>query len=99
MGRGGVVDAGAPLSQYFETGGSPRIGYSNPPVDALFSKQRATFEPNERKQVLSELMSLLLEEAPAQFLWTINMGWGLAKDLEYQPRVDVRIFANDIRVK
>jgi peptide/nickel transport system substrate-binding protein len=99
MGRGGVVDAGVPLSQYFETGISPRIGYSNPQVDALFSKQRATFEPNERKQVLSELMSRLLDEAPAQFLWTINMGWGLAKNIEYQPRVDVRIFANDIRVK
>ncbi len=33
MGRGGVVDPSAALSQYFETGGSPRIGYSNPKVN------------------------------------------------------------------
>ena len=40
---------------------SPRIGYANPQLDALLSKQRATFDPNERKAVLSQAMSLITE--------------------------------------
>ena len=33
MGRGSVVDPSVALSQYFETGGSPRIGISDPNID------------------------------------------------------------------
>jgi peptide/nickel transport system substrate-binding protein len=99
MGRGSVTDPGSPLSQYFETGGSPRIGYSNPALDALFVKERGTFDPTERKRVLTELFTVLTDEAPAHFLWTNNLHWGLAKNVEYAPRVDTFIYANDIRVK
>jgi peptide/nickel transport system substrate-binding protein len=99
MGRGGVLDPGLPLSQYFETGVTPRIGYSNPQLDALFQKERATFDPAERKKVLSDVMSLITEEAPACFLWTINMLWGIAKNVQYEPHPDTRIFANEIRVR
>ncbi|HLH24478.1 MAG TPA: ABC transporter substrate-binding protein [Chloroflexota bacterium] len=98
MGRGSVNDPGPALSQYFETGVSPRIGYSNPQLDALFQKERASFDENARKQALSDEMSLITEEAPACFLWTINMLWGMAKNIDYAPRPDLRIFASDIRV-
>ena len=53
MGRGGVVDPSAALSQYFETGGSPRIGYSNPKLDELLSAERQAFDPAKRKKILS----------------------------------------------
>jgi len=99
MGRGSVIDPGPPLSQYFETGITPRIDYSNPALDSLFAKERAAFDPTERKQLLGKLMNLLTEEAPAHFLWTHKMLWGLAANIEYTPRPDSRIFAADIRVK
>ncbi len=51
MGRGGVVDPSAALAQYFETGASPRIGYSNPKVDELLSAERQAFDPAKRKKV------------------------------------------------
>src|SRR5579885_340207 len=94
MGRGSVLDPGRPLSQYFETGISPRVGYSNPQVDALFKKERGTFDPQERKQVLNDLLSLLTEEAPAHFLWRHKMLWGLARNIARSPRPDDRIFAS-----
>jgi peptide/nickel transport system substrate-binding protein len=99
MGRGSVLDPEPALSQYFETGISPRIGYSNPQLDALMAKSRASFNEAERKKVLSDLMSLITEEAPAHFLWTHNMIWGIAKNIDYNPRPDTRIFANEMRVK
>ncbi|HZS02873.1 MAG TPA: peptide ABC transporter substrate-binding protein, partial [Chloroflexota bacterium] len=99
MGRGSVNDPGPAMSQYFETGVSPRIGYSNPQLDAMFEKERASFDENARKKALNDEMSLITEEAPACFLWTINMLWGMAKNIDYTPRPDLRIFASDIRVR
>jgi len=99
MGRGSIVDPGRPLSQYFETGISPRVGYSDPAVDALFLKERGSFDATERKQVLTELMSLITEEAPGVFLWRHKMLWGMARNVDMTPRPDDRIFANEIRLR
>jgi peptide/nickel transport system substrate-binding protein len=99
VGRAGVVDPGRPLSQFFETGVSPRVGYSNPQVDALFAKERGAFDPAERKKILGEMMSLVTEEAPADFMWTHKAIWGAAKNVEFTPRLDDRMYARDMRVK
>ncbi len=98
MGRGSVVDPTIALSQYFETGGSPRIGYSNPKLDKLLSLERQTFDPAKRKGILSDAMSLITEEAPAHFLWRHQMLYGIAKNVDYKPTPSGRIFGEDIRV-
>lgn len=98
MGRGGVVDPSVALSQYFETGVSPRIGYSNPRLDKLLALERETFDPAKRKKILSEAMSLITEEAPAHFLWRHKDAFGLARNIDLKPRPDYRIFGTDIRV-
>lgn len=98
MGRGGVVDPSVALAQYFETGGSPRIGYSNPKLDKLLALERETFDPAKRKKVLSEAMSLITEEAPAHFLWRHKDAYGMAKNIDLKPRPDYRIFGLDIHV-
>jgi len=69
MGRGSVVDPSVAFAEQFETGGSPRIGYSNPKLDELLLLERQTFDPGKRKKVLSEAMTMITEEAPAHFLW------------------------------
>ncbi|MCC5979152.1 MAG: hypothetical protein JJU21_13905 [Salinarimonas sp.] len=99
MGRGSVVDPSAALSQYFETGGSPRIAYSNPDLDALFARERAEFDPDQRDTLLREIFTLLAEDAPAHFLWRHRMAWGVSNDLEYDPRPDARLEAWDIFVR
>jgi peptide/nickel transport system substrate-binding protein len=98
LGRGSVVDPSVYLAEQFETGGSPRIGYSNPKLDALLSEERATFDPAKRKKVLSEAMSLITEEAPAHFLWRHQFLYGIARNVEFRPRPNGRIFAEDIKV-
>ena len=98
MGRGSIVDPSVALSQYFETGGSPRIGYSNPKLDNLLASERQTFEPAKRKKVLSEAMSVITEDAPACFMWRHKMIYGMAKNIDYKPTPSGRIFGEDIRV-
>jgi peptide/nickel transport system substrate-binding protein len=99
MGRGGVVDPSAALSQYFETGGSPRIGYSNPKVDELLKQERQTFDPAKRKKALAEAMSLITEEAPAHFLWRHQLLFGMAKNVDYRPLPSERIFGWNMKVR
>jgi peptide/nickel transport system substrate-binding protein len=98
MGRGSVIDPSAALAQYFETGVSPRIGYSNPKLDRLLAMERQTFDPVKRKKVLSEAMSFVTEEAPAHFLWRHQLLYGIAKNVDYKPTPYNRIFGLDIRV-
>ena len=99
MGRGGVVDPSRALAQYFETGISPRVGYSNPTLDKLLAEERQTFDPDKRKKALAKAMRLITEEAPACFLWRHQLLWGMANNIDYKPRPDARIMAAEIHVR
>ena len=58
MGRGSVQDPSAALHQYFHSGETPRIGYSNPKLDELLDKEQQEFDPKKRRQYLSQAMSI-----------------------------------------
>jgi peptide/nickel transport system substrate-binding protein len=85
MGRGTVVDPSPMLAQYFETGVTPRTGYSNPEVDKMLAAERQTFDVVKRREVLQAAMSKITDEAPAAFMWRHKMAWGIQKNLEYAP--------------
>jgi peptide/nickel transport system substrate-binding protein len=99
MGRGSVQDPSAALHQYFHTGETPRIGYSNPKLDELLDKEQAEFDPKKRRQYLSQAMSIITEEAPACFMWRHKLLWGMSNRVEYKPLPDARIYAIDMAVK
>ncbi len=98
MGRGSVIDPSAALAQYFESGITPRIGYSNPRLDKLLVVERQTFDPVKRKKALSEAMSFITDEAPAHFLWRHQLLYGVARNIDYKPTPYNRVFGLDIRV-
>jgi peptide/nickel transport system substrate-binding protein len=99
MGRGSVQDPSAALHQYFHTGETPRIGYSNSKLDELLDKEQQEFDPKKRRQYLSQAMSILTEEAPACFMWRHKLLWGLSNRIEYKPLPDARIYAIDMQVR
>jgi peptide/nickel transport system substrate-binding protein len=99
LGRGQWRDPAAPLAQYFEGSRSQRLGFADPAVDALFERQRATFDPEARKQVLVQLMSKIQEEAPVAFLWRHTLLWGVAQGVDWTPRADEAILGSAMRVR
>jgi peptide/nickel transport system substrate-binding protein len=99
MGRGSVQDPSAALHQYFRTGETPRIGYSNKKLDELLDKEQQEFDAKKRRQYLSQAMSLLTEEAPACFMWRHKLLWGLSNKVEYKPLPDARIYALDMKMR
>ena len=99
QGRGSVIDPSPMLEQYFESGVTPRIGYSNPQLDALLQAERREFDPARRKALLREAFDLIQEELPAFFLWRINALYGVSEKIAFKPSSDERIFGTDIVVK
>jgi peptide/nickel transport system substrate-binding protein len=99
MGRGSVQDPSAALHQYFHSGETPRIGYSNPKLDELLDKEQQEFDPKKRRQYLSQAMSILTDDAPACFLWRHKLLWGVSNRVEYKPLPDARMYAVDMAVK
>lgn len=98
MGRGSVLDPSAALFQYFGTGGSPRLGYSNPKLDELLDKEKQEFDPQKRKKYLAQATSLLNEEAPACFMWRHRLLHGVSKKIDFKSRPDDRLYAWEIKV-
>ena len=99
MGRGSVVDPSVALSQYFETGGSPRIGMSDPEIDRLLQKERAMFDPEKRKKALNDAFKVITERAAACFLWRHKLLYGVANNVTYQPLPTGRVMGVDMVVK
>ena len=99
MGRGSVVDPSPMLGQYFETGITPRLGYSNPKLDAILQAERREFDPAKRKQLLLQAFDLMQDENPAFFLWRINSIYGISDKVAFAPHSDERVWGTDITVK
>lgn len=99
MGRGSVVDPSVALAQYFETGGSPRIGISDPDIDKYMALERKTFDPQERVRVLNQAFAAIVDAAPACFMWRHQMLYGVANNVDHRPTPSGRIFGTAIAVK
>lgn len=85
MGRGSMIDPSRALHQYFATGGSPRIGFSDPELDELLAAERSEFDPTERNRRMQAAIAHLVEEAPAAFMWQHRMAWGVSNDITFAP--------------
>ncbi len=99
QGRGSVVDPSPMLEQYFETGGSPRIGFSDPTLDQILRAERREFDPARRKGLLLQAFDRIQEDVPAVFLWRIDALYGISNKVKFQPHSDERIFGTDIAVQ
>lgn len=99
MGRGSVVDPSPALSQYFETGGSPRIGISDPAIDKALAAERVEFDPASRKKDLNAAFKAIEDAAPACFMWSHHMLHGISNTIDFEPDPTGRIFGTHIIVK
>ena len=99
QGRGAVIDPSPMLEQYFETGVTPRIGYSNPKLDEVLRAERREFDPAQRKTLLLQAFDIIEDEVPAFFLWRINAVYGISDKVAFRPHSDERMWGTDIAVK
>ncbi|MBK20031.1 MAG: peptide ABC transporter substrate-binding protein [Rhodospirillaceae bacterium] len=99
QGRGSVIDPGPALAQYFKTGVSPRIKYSNPKYDALFDKVAQEFDPKKRQKLINDAIKILVDDVPAVFMWRHKLAYGVANNVSISPPANGRIYGENIRIK
>lgn len=64
----------------------------NPELDALIDAARAEFDEEKARKLYMQIQELLYEEAPAIFLWHLHDVYAVSNRLNWQPRVDGRIY-------
>lgn len=96
--RGSVFDPTNSMAQYFETGGTPRVGYSNPKFDALIARARGEFDETRRCDILNEAAAIVVEDAPVIYLWTHALVSGVRKGITYRPNASGEIWLMNVRM-
>ena len=96
--RGSVFEPTDSMAQYFETGGSPRIGYSNPKFDDLIARVRQEFDETKHCALLNEAAALIVEDAPVVHLWTHALVSGVRKGVVYPANASGEIWLMNIRM-
>jgi peptide/nickel transport system substrate-binding protein len=99
MGRGTFTDPSLGLSQYFETGVTPRTKYSNPEIDRLLQLVRTTADASKRCQLVREAVDKVTADAGAQFLWTHQLINAVRSDIEWPPDPSGDAWYLDIKMK
>jgi peptide/nickel transport system substrate-binding protein len=84
-GRGTVVDPDDFFNEYFETGVSKRLSYSNAKFDRLLQEQRQIFDPAKREQLLHAATKILLEDAPIVPLYNPIDIYGVKRRMIWKP--------------
>ena len=80
-----MVDPDDFFNEYFESGVSKRLSYSNPNFDRLLQQQRQIFDVEKRQQVLQAAMKILLDDAPIVPLYNPIDIYGAKRRLIWKP--------------
>jgi peptide/nickel transport system substrate-binding protein len=99
IGRGSLTDADTLFDQYFRTGTTKRLAYSNPDFDKLIDAEQQTADHKKRVALLQQAGKILMEDAPLVPLYNLADLYGVAKNVIWKARPDEKIFAWNIRVR
>ena len=92
-------DADTYFDQYFRTGGSKRINYSNPEFDKLIDEEQKTGDQKKRIAILQQAGRILMEDVPFAPLYTLAELYGLARNIVWKGTPDNKILAAEMKIK
>ena len=97
FGRGAVIDPSEYLHQYFRTGVTKRLEFSNPAVDAALEAEQASFDPAERVKLLQKAMSVLMDEAPVAWLYQYQGLQGVSNRFDFKANPGEDVYGWDLK--
>ena len=99
IGRGGLVDADTLYDQYFRTGTTKRVAYSNPEFDKLIEEEQGTGDSKKRMFLLQQAGKILMEDVPFVQLYNLADLYGVARNIVWSARPDEKIFTWEMKIK
>ena len=97
FGRGAVIDPSEYLHQYFRTGVTKRLEFSNPAVDGALLAEQASFEPAQRVKLLQKAMSVLMDEAPVAWLYQYQGLQGVSNRFDFKANPGEDVYGWDLK--
>jgi len=98
IGRGSLTDADTVYDQYFRTGTTRRVIYSNPEFDRLIVEEQKTADHKKRVALLQQAGKILMEDVPFVPLYHLADLYGVAKNVVWKPRPDEKVLAFNMKV-
>ncbi len=92
-------DADTLYDQYFHTGVTKRIGYSNAEFDKLIEEEQKTGDQKKRVAFLQQAGRILMEDAPFVPLYTLAEIYGLARNVLWKGNPDNRVLAAEMKIR
>ena len=99
IGRGSILDADIMWDQYFRTGVTKRLGYSNPELDKLIKKEQGMSNHEERLKVMHQAEKVIMEDVPFIPLYNLADTYGVSNSVVWKPRPDEKIHAYEMKIK
>jgi peptide/nickel transport system substrate-binding protein len=99
IGRGSLVDADTLYDQYFRTGTTKRLSYSNPQFDKLIVEEQRTADAKKRVAILQRAGKILMEDVPFVPLYNLADIYGVARNVDWKARPDEKIWIWDMKIK
>ncbi len=99
IGRGALTDADTLYDQYFRTGTTKRVSYSNPQFDKLIAEEQRTGDHQKRVGILQQAGKILMEDVPFVPLYNLADIYGVAKSVIWKPRPDEKILVADMKIR
>lgn len=97
LGLGGWFDGQGELTWLRDA--TSNTGWINEEFEEGFERLSATFDSDERSELIHDLDELAFNEAPWLFLWRQPSLYGVADELNWEPRRDEYIFLWDASVE
>jgi peptide/nickel transport system substrate-binding protein len=92
-------DAGASADRFTTKGAKGRTDYSNPEVDKLIEAAARNTNPVEREKQYQQVQDIIAKERPEIFLFQQKLNFGVKDRIEFQPRLDEMLIADQIILK
>jgi peptide/nickel transport system substrate-binding protein len=92
-----LLDADRQISTYYQST-SQLASYKNAEVDKLADEARAELDEDKRLTDYNELEKIACDDASHIFLVNLDDMYGLSDRLDWQPRVDQRVFYKDMQL-
>ena len=94
-----AIDADTVYDQYYRSGVTRRVQYSNPEFDRLIDEEQRTGDPKKRLALLQQAGRILMEDVPFVPLYTLAEIYGVASNIIWKARPDEKILTADMRIK
>lgn len=98
IGRGTLWDADTLYDQYFRTGTTKRVNYSNPELDKLIIEQQQIGDHKKRIEVLRQAGKMIMDEALYVPLYNLADLYATTRNVIWKPRPDEKILANEMKI-